>query len=224
MKINLYAGSLAVVVLLGLVGSTAIPARAGTIVNIDSGGPISAAYNSTTKYYFTVSGVGQIADVDVRFSGYSTWISDIWVRLTSPQSTQFVLFNGINATNPNDNFQDTYLDDESPNGNIGKSGYTTPPWAGPEYVGGSTYKPSYDLLSKFDGQNADGTWMLEVHNLYGSPGYVYQAGQTPRWGGTAIGTQLIFTPVPEPSTLSLIAIGLFTASGWFFLRRRRTAE
>ncbi len=64
-------------VLLGLVGSTAIPARAGTIVNIDSGGPISAAVNSTTKYYFTVSGVGQIADVDIRFSGYSTWISDI---------------------------------------------------------------------------------------------------------------------------------------------------
>ncbi len=43
---------------------------------------------------------------------------------------------------------------------------------------------------------------------------------------TAEGTiNLEFSPVsiPEPSTLSLIAIGLFTASGWMFLGHRRTA-
>ncbi|MCC6125795.1 MAG: PEP-CTERM sorting domain-containing protein [Pirellulales bacterium] len=220
MKMHSCKWALAGLVALGLLGPMTSGASGGMIFNVNAGGPLSSAYYSITNYTFTVSGVGVISDVDFRLSGYHAWVNGIWVRLTSPSMTQLDIFSGINPTNgQNVNFQDTYFDDDAGIGNFGKSGYRTAPWPGPEYPGGAAYLPMYDVLSKFDGENANGTWKLEVYNMYGDPGYLYKAGQTPRWGGTAIGTQLIFTPVPEPSTFALLGFALLAVSAWHGRRR-----
>jgi subtilisin-like proprotein convertase family protein len=119
-----------------------------------------------------VSGVqGNITDVDFSFSGADCstavgrglshpYVSDLRVTLTAPSGTNRVLLDEIGVSNQarGPDFCQTRLDDEAAGGSI----QNVPDLGGP-YSG--TYTP-LQSLSAFDGQNANGTWTLNVADLY----------------------------------------------------------
>ncbi|HWW74483.1 MAG TPA: proprotein convertase P-domain-containing protein, partial [Pyrinomonadaceae bacterium] len=114
----------------------------------------------------TVSGfTGNIRDLNFRFDGSActdadgattvgldhTWLGDLVVKLTSPQGTTVVLYD--QEMGNYNNFCQTVYDDEA-------GGYLdgSPPFTG-------TFKPARPL-SAFDGENPNGTWVLNVSDNY----------------------------------------------------------
>jgi subtilisin-like proprotein convertase family protein len=81
-------------------------------------------------------------------------MDDLQFSLLSPQGTEILFWN--QPCGNDDNFNINF-DDEAPN-----NSWPCPP------INGLTYKPDA-LLSVFDGQNAQGTWTLKVHDC-GQPG------------------------------------------------------
>ncbi|MGV6850594.1 MAG: proprotein convertase P-domain-containing protein [bacterium] len=95
-----------------------------------------------------VSGVGVLSDVNVsNLVGTHTYMSDLTFTLTSPQGTTVTLMSG--SCGSNDNFDIDFDDEAAPGA-----------WPCPPTDGGS-YQPA-SPLSAFDGENADGTWVLTV--------------------------------------------------------------
>jgi subtilisin-like proprotein convertase family protein len=134
-----------------------------------------------------VSGVGNIADVNFRIDGTScnttnpsltvgvdhSWVGDLAFTLTSPGGTSVVLMSrpgGGTFGSSGNNFCQTVLDDEGGNPSIQSIQSTGAPPLGPPYTG--TFTP-LNALSAFDGQNANGTWTLNVSdNAAGDTGFV----------------------------------------------------
>jgi len=114
-----------------------------------TGLPISLVDNGTATSNMTVSGTtGTITDINVTLDISHTYNWDLTVNLISPTGTKIELFSNIGSSG--DNFTGTTLDDE----------------AGTDIADGSapfsgTFRP-FDSLSLFDGQDANGTWTLEV--------------------------------------------------------------
>ncbi len=165
--------------------------NAQTIVQVNAGGTIADL--STNHFTFTVAGLSNIVDLDVRLSIQHTFDSDLNVYLKSPTGTEIALFFSVGADG--DNFQDTYLDDEAGTGRIGALGFDVAPFAGPEYTGGKRYFTAFSAqsLATFLGENPNGTWTLRVEDgAPGDSGVLFKAGAAAPWG-TAIGTQLILT-------------------------------
>ena len=173
-----------------------IETRAQIIFNVNSGGPISDAISATpddisvtTTFLFDVAGVtGIIGDINARTSIAHTFDSDLTAVLISPSGTSVTLFDIIGGNG--ENFQDTVLDDSAP---------TYIRYGDAPFIG--SYKPHDDFhgdsLSDFNGQNPNGQWRLDItDHISGDSGILYKAGETAPWG-TAIGTQLEITAVPE---------------------------
>jgi subtilisin-like proprotein convertase family protein len=80
-----------------------------------------------------------------------TWDGDLVIKLTSPQGTTVVLYD--QEMGNYNNFCGTLYDDSA-------SGYLDglPPFTG-------TFKPAYPLAA-FDGENPNGTWVLNVSDNY----------------------------------------------------------
>ena len=99
-----------------------------------------------------VSG-GTIADVNVtEFTGQHENNKDLIVTLISPAGTEVILFRKIcNQSNFNCTFDDN----------------SNTPVQCPLNAGGLTYRPR-DMLSLFNGEQADGTWVLKIEDT--SPG------------------------------------------------------
>jgi subtilisin-like proprotein convertase family protein len=91
---------------------------------------------------------GQIIDIDVTLDISHTYDGDLDVYLKSPTGTRVKLFDDVGGFN--DNFTNTTLDDEA----------TTAITAGTAPFTGH-FRPE-ELLSAFDGENADGLWELEI--------------------------------------------------------------
>jgi subtilisin family serine protease/subtilisin-like proprotein convertase family protein/PKD repeat protein len=89
-----------------------------------------------------------VGDVDVVLDIAHTWDEDLDVFLISPSGTRVELFTDVGGSG--DNFTNTRLDDEA----------ATPITAGTAPFEGA-FQPE-GLLSDFDGQNAQGTWTLEI--------------------------------------------------------------
>jgi hypothetical protein len=126
----------------------------------------------------TVSGfTGHIADLNFRIDGTGcdanagsttvgvghTWIGDLTFRLTSPAGTTVTFINrpgGVN--NDGNNFCQLLLDDDAGAApSIGSITATGTPPLGPPYTG--TFKPQ-SPFSVFDGEDANGTWILSVND------------------------------------------------------------
>jgi subtilisin-like proprotein convertase family protein len=91
---------------------------------------------------------GIVTDVNVRnLHGTHTWIHDLTAQLTSPQNTTVILWTHICGNQ--DNF-DLNLDDAATPGPL-----PCPP------VGGGNYRPQ-QLLSSFNGEQAQGAWKLSI--------------------------------------------------------------
>lgn len=118
--------------------------------------------NGTVSSILTVSGAATISDLNVRLNIAHTYDEDLVAYLISPTGTRVQLFSHVGGSG--DGFANTTLDDEAAL-NIGSG---TAPFSG-------TFKPQ-DLLSRFDGENPNGVWTLEVSDTMG-----YDVGTLNSW-------------------------------------------
>ena len=148
---------------------TGKPATAVTKNYTGAAQPIPDNSNAGVNLTLAVSGVGTISDLNFKIGGTScttatgattvgidhTWVGDLVVTLKSPQGTTVTLINQAGGVNNNgQNFCNTTLDDESTGGLIQNVTPAQAPYTG-------SFKPATPL-SAFDGQNANGTWTLNV--------------------------------------------------------------
>ncbi|TDR20674.1 proprotein convertase P-domain-containing protein [Marinicella litoralis] len=123
-----------------------------------------------------ITGVGDISDVNVvDLIGTHTYMGDLTFSLTSPEGTTVTLMGGACGT---DEDFDINFDDEAASAN-----FPCPP------VDGGSYIPS-SPLSAFDGENADGIWVLTVTDGFNADG-----GSLNSWG-------LEFEGLSDPGALT----------------------
>lgn len=125
-----------------VISSTDVPVTIPTSV---------ATVNSTLD----VLNSGTISDVNVTIQGTHSWINDLIFTLTSPNSTNVVLFDQI--CNNEDNF-DVSFDDAAASATL-----PCPP------TGGGVYQPE-GQLSDFNGEDPSGTWTLTVQDAANQDG------------------------------------------------------
>lgn len=125
------------------------------------------------KRTFAVSGNFTVADVNLGLLLAHTYRGDLVLTLVSPANTRVTLQTAA-GSNGGDNFN-ALLDDEAASAITAYTGNDTatattvvPPY-------NASYTPA-SALSAFDGQNAAGTWTLEICDQYaGDSGSFYQA-------------------------------------------------
>jgi subtilisin family serine protease/subtilisin-like proprotein convertase family protein/DNA-binding cell septation regulator SpoVG len=116
--------------------------------------PVSLVPFSTTTSFLTVSDDLSIADLDVRINISTLDVGYINVALVSPGGTSVTLA-PMTAVESGPEYRDTVFDDEA----LIPIGSGTSPYAG-------SYQPA-NPLSAFDNRSAQGTWRLQVLNLFG---------------------------------------------------------
>lgn len=131
----------------------------------DTATPCSSPFTRT----FSVGSSYTVADVNIGLLMAHTYRYDLIVTLVSPAGTRVVVSNQIGGGA--DNFN-ALMDDSGSNPIVNYTANSSisavPPYA-------ATYQPS-NLLSAFNGQNANGTWTLEIcDNAAADSGTFYQA-------------------------------------------------
>ncbi|HYW79460.1 MAG TPA: SdrD B-like domain-containing protein, partial [Thermoguttaceae bacterium] len=107
----------------------------------------------TTNSTLSIAGVaGTITDVNVTLDISHAYNSDLRVYLFSPMGSEVELFSNVGGSS--DNFMNTVLDDEA--------GVSIAAGTGP-FTG--SFRPAASLTI-FDGENANGQWILEVEDVY----------------------------------------------------------
>jgi subtilisin-like proprotein convertase family protein len=126
-------------------------AGGGDIAQAGNAGAATSNQNCpTTQFSAQVQGApGPIVDVDLALEAVAANTSEVRLWLRSPSSTEVLLFDrrGNSFT---DDFFGTSFDDESASPIAGA--------AGPFHA---CYRPEQSLTA-FDGQDANGTWVLSV--------------------------------------------------------------
>jgi uncharacterized repeat protein (TIGR01451 family) len=135
--------------------------------------PIQDADPTGVDVPLSVSGLnGVLNDLNFRFDGIDcttaagattvgldhTYVSDLVVKLTSPRGTTVTLIN--HAGSGGNNFCNTLLDDESNGPLIDATSSSDAPFTG-------SFRPS-NLLSAFQGEDPNGTWILHVSDEVGA--------------------------------------------------------
>lgn len=162
-------------------GTAAVPAAAQTVNRYtnttDSAANAinntAAACSSPFLRTFTVTGGFAVADVNLGLLMAHTYRGDLSVALVSPAGTRASLMLP-NAGNGADNVN-LLLDDEaaSPVGSYTAADTASASTVVPPY--NASFSPA-SALAVFDGQNAAGTWTLEICDQYaGDSGTFYQA-------------------------------------------------
>jgi subtilisin-like proprotein convertase family protein len=100
---------------------------------------------------------GLVKDMNVTLGNLThSWVGDLVIELTSPEGTTVRLVQHPGGPdNGGDNFINTVFDDEAST-NISDAGA---PYAG-------SFRPQNDQLSRFDGEQRQGTWTLRVRDLF----------------------------------------------------------
>ena len=113
----------------------------------------SAGVTST----ISVASPGPVRDVNVTLGGLThSWVGDLVIELTSPQGTTVRLVQHPGGPdNGGNDFVNTTFDDEAP---------TNVSTASAPYTG--SFRPQNDQLSRFDGEQRQGTWTLRVRDLF----------------------------------------------------------
>jgi len=135
----------------------------------DTASPCSNPFKRT----FTVSSSFTVADVNLGLLLAHTYRGDLALTLVSPANTR-VMLQAASNTNGGDNFN-AVLDDEAGSAitTYTANDTATATTAVPPY--NASYSPA-STLSAFDGQNAAGTWTLEICDQYAADsGTFYQA-------------------------------------------------
>ena len=140
-----------------------------------SGSPAAIPDNNAAgvNIPLTVSGfAGSVSDLNFRFGGSScnattnattngvnhNFVGDLVFKLTSPSGTTVTIISQAGgANNSGNNFCNTVLDDDTANGSIQSVTAAQNPYTG-------TFKPATPL-SAFDGENPNGTWILNASDV-----------------------------------------------------------
>jgi subtilisin family serine protease len=110
--------------------------------------PPDGSNNTATSILEIADFAGQISDLNVQLDITHTWNDDLDVFLISPDGTRVELFTDIGSDS--DNFTNTILDDQADTSITQGSA----PFTG-------SFRPE-GSLSDFDGENAAGTWTLQI--------------------------------------------------------------
>lgn len=146
--------------------AVATPARAQTITTYSNStaGNINNGTTCTAPLVrnFTVSTSYLVGDVDLGVLATHSWRGDLRITLQSPTGTRVQLVDGDTANISGDNFN-VRLDDAAAStvntdGNTANHSTSAPPYQ-------NQFAPNA-ALSAFNGQNAQGTWRLEICDQY----------------------------------------------------------
>lgn len=149
-----------------IAGVFALPAMAQSVTTVVN--TTDAAVNGTTTCtaplirQFVVTGSFVLADVDIGVLVTHTWRGDLQMTLVGPDGTRVQLTNGDTANISGDNFN-VRLDDSAAqlvntDSATGTHSATAPPFQ-------NRFRPR-NALSAFNGRNAQGTWRLEICDLF----------------------------------------------------------
>ena len=145
-------------------GATAARAQTTTTYSNSSTGAINSGTTCTTPLVrnFTVSTSYLVGDVDLGVLATHSYRGDLRITLQSPAGTRVQLVNGDTGNISGDNFN-VRLDDGAAmtvntDGNSANHSTSAPPYQ-------NQFSPNA-ALSAFNGQNAQGTWRLEICDLY----------------------------------------------------------
>jgi len=168
---------------------------------------ISSSGTPTVTSELVIDASGSILDLNVtNLTGQHTWVSDVTIKLTSPQGTTITLFSGI--CDDNDDWDLNFDDDAAP------GAIPCPP------TDGGTYQP-LNPLSNFNGENVEGTWILSV-----TDGVNQDGGSLNSWGLEICSAECLEADVPlisasditicggDDVTLSISSGNLNDASEW----------
>ncbi|NUQ64866.1 MAG: proprotein convertase P-domain-containing protein [Pirellulales bacterium] len=123
-------------------------------VNASSSQAVAILDHQTASSSITITGTpAAIDDLNVTLNITHTWVQDLVITLVSPTGTRVCLLANPGAGG-DANLTNTTLDDEA--GAV--IGDASAPFTG-------SFRPA-ELLSRFDGENLDGTWTLEVEDQY----------------------------------------------------------
>ncbi|KTE38996.1 MULTISPECIES: proprotein convertase P-domain-containing protein [unclassified Sphingopyxis] len=149
-----------------VLAAVATPARAQTTTTYSNSttGTINNGTTCTAPLVrnFTVSTSYLVGDVDLGVLATHSWRGDIRITLQSPAGTRVQLVDGDTANISGDNFN-VRLDDAAAStvntdGNTANHSTSAPPYQ-------NQFAPNA-ALSAFNGQNAQGTWRLEICDQY----------------------------------------------------------
>lgn len=114
------------------------------------------------KRAFVVSSSFSIADVNIGVYATHAWRGDLSFTLVSPAGTRVNIVNAPGGSNNSVDDFNVLLDDEATLGSVANytstAGSSAPPYT-------ITARPQ-SALSAFDGEDAQGTWTLEICDLY----------------------------------------------------------
>jgi subtilisin-like proprotein convertase family protein len=113
-------------------------------------------YSAGVASTIQVTTPGRVKDLDVAVSSLAhPYVGDLGIEVTSPAGTTVTLARHPGGPdNAGDNFTGTVFDDEAgTNISAGTAPYT------------GRFKPQNDQLSRFDGEQRQGTWTLRVRDL-----------------------------------------------------------
>ncbi|MDX8356836.1 proprotein convertase P-domain-containing protein [Sphingopyxis terrae] len=149
---------------MALVVAPAAHAQTTTTYSNTTGGAINSGTpcSSPLVRNFTVSTSYSVADVDLGVLATHTWRGDIRITLQSPTGTRVQLVNGdinnISGDNFNVRLNDGGAQTVNTDGNTATHSTSAPPYQ-------NDFSPN-SPLSAFNGENAQGTWRLEICDQY----------------------------------------------------------
>ncbi|MGX5712115.1 proprotein convertase P-domain-containing protein [Sphingopyxis terrae subsp. ummariensis] len=149
---------------MALVVAPAAHAQTTTTYSNTTGGAINSGTpcSSPLVRNFTVSTSYIVGDVDLGVLATHTWRGDIRITLQSPTGTRVQLVNGDTNNISGDNFNvrlnDGGAQTVNTDGNTATHSTSAPPYQ-------NDFSPN-SPLSAFNGENAQGTWRLEICDQY----------------------------------------------------------
>lgn len=149
---------------MALVVAPAAHAQTTTTYSNATGGAINSSTpcSSPLVRNFTVSTNYIVGDVDLGVLATHTWRGDIRITLQSPAGTRVQLVNGdinnISGDNFNVRLNDGGAQTVNTDGNTATHSTSAPPYQ-------NDFSPN-SPLSAFNGENAQGTWRLEICDQY----------------------------------------------------------
>lgn len=140
-------------------GAQSVNAQTFTNTNDATIGDSTRCGTTNVTRNFNVTGVGTVSDLNVGFLANHTWRGDIVATLRSPNNTTVTLIESDTANTGNDDDYNILMDGGA------SVAINTGSADGPHNVNAPLYQhtvtPS-NPLSAFNGQNANGTWVLTM--------------------------------------------------------------
>jgi subtilisin-like proprotein convertase family protein len=174
------------------------------------------------SFIFNVSGLDSYTtDVNLTLNLTHDWDTDLNIYLLSPTGQRLLLFNGNGSGIFDSNFTDTVFTDAGSTPIVTGTGGA--PFTGFFLADGSLltltdngfdFTTNISTFSGFANSNPNGGWVLQINDV--APGDQGSLLSTTKLTLTASSSA-----IPEPGTLSLLALGMSAGSGALLRRRKK---